>query len=577
MAKQRLTDRIITNSVGLNDLIHVVKTGDTSQNPAGSSYASTIGVLLSSISGGTVTGNYLPLSGGTVSGATNFTNGLTANTISTTNLLVNGVQITGDTYVTGGTYSSGTLTFTNNQNNSFQVTGVTSSGGSGTFTGNTSATCITDLYLTNLHGCSPITVHDEVRSIGSTSTGILSFSFGDGVTASGDYSHAEGYLTIASGTSSHAEGSETIALGDYSHAEGYLTIASGDYSHAEGYLTIASGTSSHAEGGLTIASGTSSHAEGYLTIASGDYSHAEGSETIALGDASHAEGYLTIASGDYSHAEGYLTIASGTSSHAEGGLTIASGTSSHAEGYLTIASGDYSHAEGSETTASGLYSHAEGIGTIAYEDYQHVSGRFNNTSNASQYFIIGGGTSNVARANLLRVSSNGNLNIAGTLTMSSADYAEYFESLSGDSLPFGTVVELVGKKIKVCENPNNAIGVISSKPLILGNAEEGTADEWIDKYEKDEWGRHIMEDVEAEIPVGVDSKNKIIYKKTTQTVKKISVKYNPNIPYIPRSERPEWNIVGLLGQIRILKNQQIPSRWIKMEDINDEIALYLVR
>jgi len=507
MAKQRLTDRIITNSVGLNDLIHVVKTGDTSQNPAGSSYASTIGVLLSSISGGTVTGNYLPLSGGTVSGATNFTNGLTANTISTTNLLVNGVQITGDTYVTGGTYSSGTLTFTNNQNNSFQVTGVTSSGGSGTFTGNTSATCITDLYLTNLHGCSPITVHDEVRSIGSTSTGILSFSFGDGVTASGDYSHAEGYLTIASGTSSHAEGSETIALGDYSHAEGYLTIASGDYSHAEGYLTIASGTSSHAEGGLTIASGTSSHAEGYLTIASGDYSHAEGSET----------------------------------------------------------------------TASGLYSHAEGIGTIAYEDYQHVSGRFNNTSNASQYFIIGGGTSNVARANLLRVSSNGNLNIAGTLTMSSADYAEYFESLSGDSLPFGTVVELVGKKIKVCENPNNAIGVISSKPLILGNAEEGTADEWIDKYEKDEWGRHIMEDVEAEIPVGVDSKNKIIYKKTTQTVKKISVKYNPNIPYIPRSERPEWNIVGLLGQIRILKNQQIPSRWIKMEDINDEIALYLVR
>jgi len=36
-----------------------------------------------------------------------------------------------------------------------------------TFTGNTSGTCITDLYITNLHGCSPITVHDSIQHITS--------------------------------------------------------------------------------------------------------------------------------------------------------------------------------------------------------------------------------------------------------------------------------------------------------------------------------------------------------------------------------------------------------------------------
>jgi hypothetical protein len=59
-----------------------------------------------SSSGGTVSGDYLPLSGGTVTGATNFTNGLSANTISATTYLNLPV-----TNFTGGTVS-GTTNFT---------------------------------------------------------------------------------------------------------------------------------------------------------------------------------------------------------------------------------------------------------------------------------------------------------------------------------------------------------------------------------------------------------------------------------------------------------------------------------
>jgi hypothetical protein len=53
--------------------------------------------------------------------------------------------------------------------------------------------------------------------------------------------------------------------------------------------------------------------------------------------------------------------------------------------------------------------------------------------------------------------------------------------------------------------------------------------------------------------------------------------FDPELTYIPREQRPEWNIVGLLGQIRVLKNQQIPSTWIKLKDISSEVATYLVK
>lgn len=165
--------------------------------------------------------------------------------------------------------------------------------GATSFSGNTSGSCINNLYVSNLYGCSPLTIHDSIQHNGSTASGLLSCAEGNNTTASGTYSHAEGNGTKASGLTSHAEG--------------YLTIAGGGYSHAEGSYTTASGDYSHAEGNNTTASGDFSHAEGRSTIASGDFSHAEGHSTIASGDKSHAEGTITIASGDYSHAGGYGT------------------------------------------------------------------------------------------------------------------------------------------------------------------------------------------------------------------------------------------------------------------------------
>jgi len=123
-----------------------------------------------------------------------------------------------------------------------------------------------------------------------------------------------------------------------------------------------------------------------------------------------------------SHAEGLSTIASGIASHAEGGGNTAYGQYSHAEGLNTIAYGFTSHTEGLNTIASGSYSHAEGFGTITSASYQHAQGMYNIISSISGAFILGNGTNNANRSNLIfaagsEVQITGSLNVTNTLLL----------------------------------------------------------------------------------------------------------------------------------------------------------------
>ncbi len=244
--------------------------------------------------------NYLPLTGGTISGSLTITNNLT---------VIGSASIQ---YISESTLNIGTNLITVNTFNPairFGGLAVIDSGSSP----QVSASFLYD------------SVQDEFIFVhkGSASGAITSSHFLLGPETYNDLGN-EIYLTqnrIPKGTgiehlndSNISDNGSVVSINSNTQITGSLsqgqnTIASGSYSHAEGNGAQAIGGYSHAEGGGTQAIGFGSHAEGSNTQAIGGYSHAEGSTTIAIGGHSHAEGGSTQAIGEYSHAEGDTTQA----------------------------------------------------------------------------------------------------------------------------------------------------------------------------------------------------------------------------------------------------------------------------
>ena len=297
-----------------------------------------------------------------------------------------------------------------------------------------------------------------------------------------------------------------------------------------------------------------------------DYITTGAKSGTTIGECATAEGDSTTASGTYSHAEGGGTVASSDCSHAEGFNTTASGESSHAEGSGTVASGFCSHAEGNGTVASGDFSHAGGMGTVA-NSYQYVIGKYNNAdptsiagvagvsspdsqSSDETLFAVGYGTS-TTKGNAFRISANGKCRGVSTFTASGADFAELFEWVDGNpdnEDRRGLFVTLDGEKIKIANNGDDYIGVISGAEAFLGNS---ASEEWQGKYLTDVFGTRLVQTVE--IPAKIDEvTNKVIIPAHTVTQYVLNPDYNPNEQYIMRENRKEWGMVGLLGQVVVI-------------------------
>lgn len=391
------------------------------------------------------------------------------------------------------------------------------------------------------------------------------------VVAGGDGAHAEGYCTTSLGLGAHSEGYQTSVTGYQSHAEGYQTsaigtgnphasgVTSGHFNHAEGVKTLAGGGYSHSEGYYTTTTGMASHSEGYTTIAYGTYSHAEGGETTAYGSKSHAEGQSTYAIDSYSHAEGNQSSAVGVCSHTEGSQTEAFHYS-HAEGLSTRADGLHSHAEGLLTTASSDSSHAEGEGTCAAAENQHVSGKYNSpNADTTNRFIIGKGASRYVLANSFRVNDSGVYG-SGAYNSSGADYAEMFEWNDGNPNNEdrrGLFVTLKGDKIEKANSRTKFIlGVISGNPSVVGDVHD---DQWNGMFEKDIFGTDIYEDVEVPDvttttinPETGEEETVVVIPAHVEHRQKLNPNYDSTQTYIPRSKRPEWNYVGMMGKLVVV-------------------------
>ena len=140
-----------------------------------------------------------------------------------------------------------------------------------------------------------------------------------------------------------------------------------------------------------------------------------------------------------------------------------------------------------------------------------------------------------------------------------ADYAEYFEWSDGNSSNQdrrGMTVVLDGNKVKLStssDSADNIIGVVSGSPSVVGDSSWSA---WSQKYLKDDYNQYILD---------------------SDGHRQLNSSYDNTKTYTPRAERQEWDAIGMVGKLRIVKGQKTGTRWIKMRDISDTVEEWLVR
>ena len=180
--------------------------------------------------------------------------------------------------------------------------------------------------------------------------------------------------------------------------------------------------------------------------------------------------------------------------------------------------------------------------------------RVNRSANSVYWFFAG--QSSDGGDNEFVLKGDGNAFADGSWSGGGADYAEYFEWSDVNSNKEdrrGISVVLDGDKIREAVAGEDPIGVISGNPSVVGDA---AWNKWNGKHLRDEFGSYLLDE---------------------NGERQLNPSYDPDVEYISREERPEWDCVGLMGKLRIRKGQVTGSRWIKMRDISDSVEEWLVR
>ena len=206
--------------------------------------------------------------------------------------------------------------------------------------------------------------------------------------------------------------------------------------------------------------------------------------------------------------------------------------------------------------ARGIASQAFGAGISVNSNYGMSHGICNIKDTAKTYaHIVGNGKSATSRSNAYTLDWQGNGTFAGTVSSSTgADYAEYFEWKDGNlnnEDRVGYIVTLDGDKIVKANTGDDILGICSGTAMVLGDSAEWN---WSKRYLTDDFGRIIYEDYDIEHEeVKDENTGKVIEEAWTEHIH--APKQNPNYdisqPYIRRSDRPEWQIVGMMGKLYV--------------------------
>ncbi len=192
------------------------------------------------------------------------------------------------------------------------------------------------------------------------------------------------------------------------------------------------------------------------------------------------------------------------------------------------------------------------IGPAVTPADQTLLGSYNNPNRVAYHSLaespllqVGAGTS-ASRKNAMRLTYNSQMYLGsgGKYNASGADYGEFFEWEDGNPERedrTGLFVTLHGDRLAVASPEDYILGAVSSNACIVGNSDE----EWQGRYLKDDFGRIQYQDVKR-----IDDGGKPYM--VREPVE--NPEYNPEKPYIPRAERPEWDVVGMMGVLTVRDN-----------------------
>lgn len=266
-----------------------------------------------------------------------------------------------------------------------------------------------------------------------------------------------------------------------------------------------------------------------------------------------------------------------------GGLQLRNGTGTGTE-RMRIHSDNDAHLQNSLRVGLLGTSYTSGERTV-YQGFAGASNSFTqatarNVADSSDTFKV-----RVGGSDRIRFTAAGDGYWDGAADNGAADYAEYFEwddgNTSDEDRVGYSVVLTNGNKIRKATSSDAAadiIGIVSGRPAFVGDS---ASLGWAGKWQTDDYARRIQSDVtyyewtdsegndHAYRADKVPSDVTVPSDATTRTRQEdtVSSSYDSSVTYVPRSERQEWDTIGLMGKLRLRAGQPTGDRWIKMRDI----------
>ena len=372
-----------------------------------------------------------------------------------------------------------------------------------------------------------------------------------------------GHLTVGS-RQSGSIGTSSLTVGNYHLASSTYSVALGGTSNkvSGSYgATIGGSTNTVSSSNSAIIGGTENEVSNYNSIILG------GTNNTSLG----TEWHTAIVGGSGNSTTGrHSTVIGGNSNISSNwcGSVVGGQNNTNSGESSVILGGSYNESTGyGGAVIAGFHNKAlyQQVKTGHYAKDGTAGTQSGTTGDA---FIIGNGTSSTT-SNAFRVTYSGNVYGKATFHSSGADYAEYFEWADGNQhnedrrglfVTWGN-----DGLIQIANNGDEVLGVVSSFPSVVGNAYE---DDWQGMYKTDVFGKPLSQIVhydaeyaDIEVPdiddngdiLGTTHKEHRLIREAYDTEEYIlNPNYDPEQAYIPRSERQEWDVIGLMGQLVVV-------------------------